>query len=826
MATKTKAPHSSRQTKGSSAAGNRRESAFMDESTAIDQIVDEIPGTIEDVTPDDHTSESSGPDKHTPVSSPARRATESSTFAGTDEEPTVDAAFASLSPAADEREFWGNLIRVIGPQIFPLIRKTGGKVFESSQTESSSMADEETEQREFWGAIAGALAPVVMPYAKKAAVKAGKTGLSWLSRVFESQEESGEDLDNMSTQLQNILLQEASMLTTQESTNGVARDEREFWGFVAKNIIPVFSPIAKAAADAAMSAGTKAVKGAAAKLTPQLLSILRREGISETAIERAIRVQEMENNDTMGEQREFWGAIAGAIVPALMPYAKKAAAAVVKKGGSWLKKRLESAQLESSSTLAYAQMEELFVDQALDNTFESASTTTDDQREFWGAIAKKLVPALTPLAKAAAGAAARAGSGWIRGLFESSETESSEEASYALQDLEDLLIEEAAGAQTESAGLEDSESEREFWGAIVNKLKPVLAPVAKNLASTVIKTGTSYATGAVKKLSAKAANMLRAAGISEYAIQQLEADPMAASMESDEPIVEEREFWRSIAKKIVPVAKKYAPKIGNTLVDVGGQLIKRGIGSLFESAADPTSDEAVREAFIEQMEALEVIIGQDDRVQITTTAQAPYNRICHLSIRAGDGSSFLGTGFFIGPRTILTAGHCVYDSDHGGWPQQIIVSPGRNGNSKPFGQFVSTRFSSVQGWIKNQSRDCDYGVIHLSPNDRVPSQIGCFGYGVFSDDYIEKRRLHIAGYPGDKPAGTMMFHSRQATDVTPTTIVYDIDTVGGQSGSPVYDEFRRVVAIHTNGASSGNSATRIIGPVFQNLSQWRMEGSM
>jgi hypothetical protein len=61
MATKTKAPHSSRQTKGSSAAGNRRESVFMDESTAIDQIVDEIPGTIEDVTPDDHTSESSGP---------------------------------------------------------------------------------------------------------------------------------------------------------------------------------------------------------------------------------------------------------------------------------------------------------------------------------------------------------------------------------------------------------------------------------------------------------------------------------------------------------------------------------------------------------------------------------------------------------------------------------------------------------------------------------------------------------------------------------------------------------------------------------------------
>jgi V8-like Glu-specific endopeptidase len=204
----------------------------------------------------------------------------------------------------------------------------------------------------------------------------------------------------------------------------------------------------------------------------------------------------------------------------------------------------------------------------------------------------------------------------------------------------------------------------------------------------------------------------------------------------------------------------------------------------------------------------------------------PYRRICHLSITAGDGSAFLGTGFFIGPRTIITAGHCVYDRDHGGWPQQIIVSPGRNGSSKPFGQFTATNFCSVEGWTQNQDRDCDYGVIQLAKNDNVPP-VGSFGFGVFSDQALQNKVLRTAGYPGDKRGdeyGTMWFGSKIVKAVTPTTIVYDIDTIGGQSGSAVYDESNHVVGIHTNGNLDGNSATRITQSVFNNLQAWRSEG--
>lgn len=61
-----------------------------------------------------------------------------------------------------------------------------------------------------------------------------------------------------------------------------------------------------------------------------------------------------------------------------------------------------------------------------------------------------------------------------------------------------------------------------------------------------------------------------------------------------------------------------------------------------------------------------------------------------------------------------------------------------------------------------------------------------------------------------------------------TTITYDIDTASGQSGSAVWvrrpDGQRIAVGIHTNGATSGNSATRITKLVVNNLKQWRAKG--
>ena len=352
-----------------------------------------------------------------------------------------------------------------------------------------------------------------------------------------------------------------------------------------------------------------------------------------------------------------------------------------------------------------------------------------------------------------------------------------------------------------------------------------------------------------------------------------ESQPTEADAET-EPVIEAsyadvestaggEEFFGVLAGILLPLAKAVLPTLAGAAVKQGGQLVKRIVqkkkprlnpamlqmlrqagvnpailkqlefseesdGEATDSEADATDETSV-EALAQQIEALEVVIGADDRVQVQNTSAVPWKRICHLRIQAANGKLYLGTGFFIGPRTILTAGHCVYIHGQGGWPRQIVVTPGRNAAATPFSSYTATSFRSVQGWVNGKSRNYDYGVIQLPKNAQVPASIGSFGFGQFPDQFLLAKRLNTAGYPGDKPSGTMWFNGRKAKSVTSRTIVYDLDTAGGQSGSPVWFKDpagrRVVVGIHTNGANSGNSATRITKPVFDNLKKWRNEGS-
>jgi glutamyl endopeptidase len=226
----------------------------------------------------------------------------------------------------------------------------------------------------------------------------------------------------------------------------------------------------------------------------------------------------------------------------------------------------------------------------------------------------------------------------------------------------------------------------------------------------------------------------------------------------------------------------------------------------------------------EVRDALEVVIPPDDRVQITDTTVVPWRWICALRITAANGSQFIGTGWLVGPRTVITAGHCVFMHAQGGWARQIEVVPGRNGASRPFGSCTATSFRSVSGWTAGHDRDFDYGAILLPSTCRPGDQLGFFGFAALNDAELLNLSLNLSGYPGDKPAGTQWFMARRATSVTARTIVYNIDTAGGQSGAPVWrlsGGVRHAVGIHTNGSLLGNSATRIVPDVAANIAAWK-----
>jgi glutamyl endopeptidase len=101
--------------------------------------------------------------------------------------------------------------------------------------------------------------------------------------------------------------------------------------------------------------------------------------------------------------------------------------------------------------------------------------------------------------------------------------------------------------------------------------------------------------------------------------------------------------------------------------------------------------------------------------------------------------------------------------------------------------------------------------------------LGSFGFANFNAQKLLAQSAVLAGYPGDKPFAEMWGMARKIKTVTAKTLVYDIDTMGGQSGAPVYvkrNGQRFVVGIHNYGATTGNSATRITQPVYDRLKIW------
>lgn len=223
----------------------------------------------------------------------------------------------------------------------------------------------------------------------------------------------------------------------------------------------------------------------------------------------------------------------------------------------------------------------------------------------------------------------------------------------------------------------------------------------------------------------------------------------------------------------------------------------------------------------------ETVHGPDNRVKITNTSSYPWRVHCSLLITANDNSQWIGTGWFIGPHTLMTAGHVVYIKNSGvpgrdGWVKSIKVMPGRNGTSLPYGSVTSTNFKSVTGWTNSGNPEFDYGAIIIPTN--LGNSTGWFGFGVYSDSDLKNTTGNISGYPGDKPSGTQWYDSRKIASVSSRKVYYDIDTAGGQSGSAVYrikNGSRYAFGIHAYGGSTTNSGTRIITAIYNNMVAWK-----
>ena len=246
-----------------------------------------------------------------------------------------------------------------------------------------------------------------------------------------------------------------------------------------------------------------------------------------------------------------------------------------------------------------------------------------------------------------------------------------------------------------------------------------------------------------------------------------------------------------------------------------------------ESKESPLADDIIESAYTPRN-----IHGNDDRTRVTDTTEWPYRAVGRLGIEFPSGWRGHCSGAMIGEFHFLTAGHCVYNEERGGWASDLTVSLGQDVQERFYGEAIAQHVRSYTGWTEFEDAQDDWALVTLDRN--LGSHTGWLGYeSQFNTDAFVGMDVATAGYPGDLESGRAMYEASGTTSyATDTRVFYSgadgIDTAGGQSGSSIWrqdplDGSYYVNIVHAYGGPTVNSGTRINAQKFQSLEDWIAE---
>jgi V8-like Glu-specific endopeptidase/cell wall-associated NlpC family hydrolase len=206
-------------------------------------------------------------------------------------------------------------------------------------------------------------------------------------------------------------------------------------------------------------------------------------------------------------------------------------------------------------------------------------------------------------------------------------------------------------------------------------------------------------------------------------------------------------------------------------------------------------------------------------VGVPNTRIFPHSAICQLLMTAPDGSSYQGTGFYIGRNRILTCAHNLHQMS------SVTIIPGRNGaGDKPFGQHAlsSSSWRIAPGYTGSGDWKNDLAVIdnvplaapngqwfrflNATPSDRLPIVVCGYSSGSRAvpelTEAIDGNAQHL--------------HGGYATGQRNLEVIeYPILTLMGASGSPVYHLSNSsgqlealVCAVHVTGEPAAEGLNR------------------
>ena len=223
------------------------------------------------------------------------------------------------------------------------------------------------------------------------------------------------------------------------------------------------------------------------------------------------------------------------------------------------------------------------------------------------------------------------------------------------------------------------------------------------------------------------------------------------------------------------------------------------------------------------------IIGTDDR-EINQNKSG----IVKLTFYMNDGWHY-GSGFIVDDHTILTAAHCLYDSETGSYASNIYYTTYSSGENT-YSIATASTYHLPQKYVDSPALAYDYGMIIVN-NDFSDenSEYEIYNLGVARDvlknnisssiytNINNKLEIYVSGFSGEETSnsdpsltGHMVTGSGNllcnwiAWD---GELYYNTDTVRVESGGPVYVKTPNgdvsVIGINTEGSASNNRGKRI-----------------
>lgn len=206
-----------------------------------------------------------------------------------------------------------------------------------------------------------------------------------------------------------------------------------------------------------------------------------------------------------------------------------------------------------------------------------------------------------------------------------------------------------------------------------------------------------------------------------------------------------------------------------------------------------------------------------ERVSAEQSRRHPHAAIASVRIHiVGAGTTtafFAGTGWFVAPDRVVTAAHVLdlrraWASVPGASSWHLEVVPGKSSAvTPPFGATWAERVERHPRFVDDGVSSWDLAVMKVKPPSGLTAALCIDAQPAVPGSGIV---LKISGYawnggsPDEQFQGTGQVLAREGA-----AIFYDIDTEGGQSGSPLLLRTGAVavaVGVHTGGQGRGQGA--------------------